>query len=275
MELSGIRFFVLDLDGTFYLGDHIYDFSLDFLRKVEETGRQYLFFTNNSSRSPMDYVKRLNGMGCSITRRQVMTSGDVMIAYLKKYYPGKSVYLLGTPALQESFREEGIALFDPWDSRRPQPDTIAAQDKARPDIVVVGYDKTLTYEKLVHACDYIRDGAVYLATHPDINCPVPGGFEPDCGAMCALISLSTGREPLVLGKPAAQTAEMVVDATGFAPEQVAFVGDRLYTDVATGVKNGCKGFLVLSGEATMADVEASDVKPDYIFRDLGEIAEHL
>lgn len=309
LDFSDIRLFVLDLDGTFYLGDRIFDFSLDFLRTLEETGREYMFFTNNSSRSPMDYVKRLNGMGCRITRRHIMTSGDIMIEYLRRYYPEKTVYLLGTPALEESFRQEGIRLFNTGGACGYRPDIeigadaainpdldsrsdavkksaagiMQAADKkcdvinkpARPDIVVVGFDKTLTYEKLVCACRYIREGAEYLATHPDINCPVPGGFDPDCGAMCALISLSTGRQPIVLGKPAAETVEMIVAKTGFKPWQIAFVGDRLYTDVAAGVRNGSRGLLVLSGEATMADVEASDVKPDGIYADLGDIGREV
>ncbi len=134
---------------------------------------------------------------------------------------------------------------------------------------------TLTYEKLERACTYIRDGADFLATHPDINCPTAEGFIPDCGAMCAAIALSTGKEPRYVGKPFAETVDMVLELTGIQRERVTFVGDRLYTDVKTGVNNGARGILVLSGEATMADLAESDVKPDAVFAGLGEMGEFL
>ena len=187
-----------------------------------------------------------------------MTSGDVTIAWLQANYPGKKIYLVGTPLLEESFREGGINLVN--------------ED---PDIVVIGFDTTLTYEKLERACTFIRNGAMFIATHLDINCPTEDGFIPDCGAMCALITKSTGVEPRYLGKPFAETADMVVRITGYKRENIAFVGDRLYTDVATGVKNGAKGFLVLTGEATMADVEVSEVKPTCIYESLLDISRYL
>lgn len=193
-------------------------------------------------------------MNCHITREQIMTSGDVTIRYLNTHHKGKAVYLVGTPALEASFREGSIPLT-----------------KEMPDIVVVGFDTTLTYEKLERACTYIREGALFLATHLDINCPVRGGFIPDCGAFCAAIQLSTGREPKFLGKPFPETDDMVLGHTGAEKHRAAFVGDRLYTDVATGVRNGAMGFLVLTGETRPEDVAASDVKPDATFESLQEM----
>ena len=171
--LEQTELFVLDMDGTFYLDTTILDGSLDFLREVERLGKRFVFFTNNSSKSPKTYMDKLAKMDCFITRNQIITSGDVMIQYLKTYYPDKTVYLMGTPDLEENFRENGIRLT-----------------KEMPDVVVIGFDMTLTYEKLERACTYIRNGAVFLATHLDINCPTKDGFIPDCGAMCAAISLS-------------------------------------------------------------------------------------
>ena len=260
--LKKIKYFVLDMDGTFYLGNKIIPGSLEFLKKVEETDRRFMFFTNNSSKSPSVYIQKLAGMNCFISREQIMTSGDVTIQYLKTYFPEKNVYLLGTDALTASFRESGINLTN--DSGQ------------NPDIVVVGFDTTLTYEKLSKTCTYIRNGAAFFSTHCDINCPTEDGFIPDVGSFNACISLSTGgKQPRYFGKPNLETVEMVVQRTGGRPEEIAFVGDRLYTDVATGVKNGSNGILVLSGEASMADVEKSDVKPDAIFENLAEIASLL
>ena len=179
--LEDTELFVLDMDGTFYLGSDILDGALDFLEAVERAGKRYIFFTNNSSTSPKLYIDKLAGMNCHISRDMIMTSGDVMIRYLKSKHPGESVYLLGTPALEENFREEGIDLFV---SER---DENAAMSHAIcekiPDIVVVAFDKTLNYEKLSNACVYIMKGAKFLATHLDINCPVKDGFIPDCGAI--------------------------------------------------------------------------------------------
>ncbi len=256
--LSEIELFVLDMDGTFYLGENMIDGSLDFIQKVKDTGRDFLFFTNNSSKSPKIYMEKLERMGCPIRRDQIMTSGDVTIEYLRTHHADKTVYLVGTPALQETFEEAGIKL---------------TQDM--PDIVVVAFDLTLTYEKLERACTYIRRGAAFFATHLDINCPTEDGFIPDCGAFCAAITLSTGVEPRYLGKPFPETVEMVLQRTGKQKEKIAFVGDRLYTDVATGVKNGATGILVLSGETKLDDVSASPVQPDGIFDSLLEMSHYL
>ena len=256
--LNKTELFVLDMDGTFYLGDRILDGALDFLKTVEETGRRYLFFTNNSSKSPKVYLEKLKGMNCIIGREQIMTSGDVMIQYLKSCYADCSVYLVGTPALEESFREEGIRLT-----------------QEMPDVVVIGFDLTLTYEKLERACTYIRNGAEFLATHLDINCPTEEGFIPDCGAFCAAISLSTGKQPRYVGKPFPETVEMILKKTGVDRDRIAFVGDRLYTDVATGVNNGAVGMLVLTGETKREDLEGSEVVPDGVYLSLKEMGELL
>lgn len=255
--LEKIKLFVLDMDGTFYLSDGLIPGSLEFLDMVKNSGREWIFFTNNSSKDKQLYVEKVAKMGLTITKDQIMTSGDVTIRFLNENYGGKSVYLVGTPPLERSFVEGGVRLTNGTDEV--------------PDIVVLAFDMTLTYEKLERACTYIRNGATYIATHPDINCPVTGGFIPDCGAMIACVNLSTGKTPRILGKPNKETMDMVVSATGYKPEEIAFVGDRLYTDVATGVKNGGVGLLVLSGEATEEDIKTSDVKPDGVYQNIYEI----
>jgi len=258
INLNDIKLFVLDMDGTFYLGDKIFDGSLGFLEKVKETGREFIFFTNNSSKAPENYIEKLKKMNCIISRKDIMTSGDVTIEYLKVHHQDSNVYLLGTKELEKSFREEGINLVE-----------------ENPDIVVVGFDMTLTYEKLEKACTYIRKGAKFIATHLDVNCPTEEGFIPDCGAICAAIKLSTGIEPEFMGKPLGRTVEMIEQRTHYNREEIAFVGDRLYTDVATGVNNQSMGILVLSGETTLADIEKSEITPNFIYPSLKEIGEDL
>ena len=269
--LKDIELFVLDMDGTFYLGNNIIDGALDFLEAVKNAGKRYMFFTNNSSTNSDKYIEKLAGMNCFIKKDQIMTSGDVMIRFLKSNYEGKSVYLLGTKPLEDSFLEAGIELFNRDNEDALKPDNL---DK-RPDIVVVGFDKTLDFRKLSNACTYIREGALFLATHLDINCPMPNGFIPDCGAICKAIELSTGKQPRFVGKPYKETVDMIVYATKVPREKIAFVGDRIYTDVATGVNNGAKGILVLTGECQLSDVEKSEVKPDGIYNSICEMGKLL
>ena len=144
-----------------------------------------------------------------------------------------------------------------------------------PDVVVMSFDTTLTYEKISQACTFIRNGAKFLATHMDLNCPTEDGFIPDCGAMCAMIEASTGVKPKYLGKPFIETVDMIKLITGRENDELAFVGDRLYTDIATAVNNGITGILVLSGETSPQDVEKSDVKPDFVFDSLETIGRVL
>ena len=256
--LKAKKLFVLDMDGTFYLGDRPIEGSLGFLEKLKETGREFLFFTNNSSKSSAFYKKKLAGMGCFVDESTVVTSGDVTIKYLKENYPGAGVYLVGTELLEESFEKSGIRFTED-----------------RPDIVVLSFDMTLTYEKMTKACSFIRNGALFLATHLDLNCPTEDGFIPDCGAMCAMVEVSTGVKPKYLGKPFRETVDMIKLITGKKDEELAFVGDRLYTDIATGVKNGITGILVLTGETELKDIENSEVQPDFIFESLAALGEAL
>ena len=255
---------MLDLDGTFYLGDRLLPNSLRFIDRLRETGRRFLFFTNNASKTPDRYIEKLAGMGLKISRSEILSSGDVCIDYLKEHYDGASVYLMGTEALRCEFEANGVSLVGGGDTVEKVP-----------DVVVCSFDTELTYHKLERACTFIRNGSVFLSTHEDINCPTETGFIPDSGAMCAAVALSTGREPKYLGKPHKETLEKILKVTGYSKEEIAFVGDRLYTDIACGVNNGVTGLLVLSGETKLEDLPASPVKPDAVFSDLGEIADLL
>ena len=253
--LQKIRLFVLDLDGTVSLGDRLLPGAAEMITRARSLGRRILFFTNNTSRSPLEYVERLNRMGLAVTRADILTAGDVTVHYLRQHHPDARVFLLGVPALRESFAAGGIRLVE--------------ED---PDLVVAGFDKTLTYERLEKACVFLRRGAGFLATHPDINCPTEAEPIPDCGAICAAITASTGRTPRCLGKPAAETVELVEAVSGLRRESIAFVGDRLYTAVACGTRNGALGILVMTGETTPDMLAESSFSPDAVFPSLGAMA---
>lgn len=254
-KIQEIKSFVLDMDGTIYLGNDLFDFTKDFLKTVEETGRNYYFFTNNSSKSQQAYIDKLAGMGIDITPDQMMISSHVMIHYLKQNHPGASIYVVGTPSLIEEFKSFDMPLVE--------------ED---PDIVVLGFDTTLTYEKLAKACHYVRGGCIYYGVNPDWNCPIEGGdFIPDCGSMAKLIEASTGRFPEFFGKPSRHTLDYIIEATGGNPGEIAIVGDRLYTDITVADGSDVTSILVLSGESKKEDVASSDVKPDFIVDTLEDI----
>jgi len=255
-ELESVRCFALDMDGTFYLGGRLLEGSLEFLARVKETGRRFVFLTNNSSKSRIAYMEKLKGMGVTVSKDELVTSGQAMTVYLNKHYSGKSVFLLGNPVLAEEFAEAGITLV---------------QDK--PDVVVTAYDTTLDYRKMCMVCDYVRAGLPFLATHPDFNCPVENGYEPDIGAIHAFIEASTGRRPdRIIGKPYADIMDCALSQSGSTPEETVMVGDRLYTDIAiTGYVPGLRSALVLTGESTREDIPGAEVSPDMLFGGLKDI----
>jgi HAD superfamily hydrolase (TIGR01450 family) len=258
-SLSGVACFLLDMDGTFYLGNQILDGSLQFLEKVKSTGRQALFLTNNSSKSAEVYVEKLTHMGVADPFLRVLTSGQATAQYVLKQYPGKAAYVLGTQQLRDEFIASGIKI-----------------DEQNPAIVIIGYDTTLDYAKMTRVCDLVRAGLPYIATHPDFNCPTETGFAPDIGAIIAFIEASTGRRPdEIIGKPYRGIVEEAMRVTGLQASQLAMVGDRLYTDIAMASAHGMLGILVLTGEAAEGDLVSSPVKPDLVFNRLSDMIEYL
>lgn len=253
-DLSNVRLFLLDMDGTFYLGNRLLPGSLSFMNYLAETGRDHLFLTNNSSRNSGYYAQKLTRLGWAAQPEEILTAGEATALYLKGEKAAARVYLLGTPDLESEFAAHGFVLTD-----------------QSPDYVVLGFDMTLTYEKLVKACDFIRAGVPFIATHPDLNCPTETGYIPDCGAMIALITASTGVSPKVIGKPNREIIDAMFRKKPVAQSQVAMVGDRLYTDIVMGHNAGVKTILVLSGEAKQEDIPAAPVKPDLVMAGLGAL----
>ena len=255
-----IRGFLLDMDGTVYLGTRLLPGALEFLAYTRDVGIPRLFLTNNSSKDRDAYAAKLNSLGIEATPDDIFTSGEATARYLRARWPeGTPIALFGTPELERTFRQFGF--------------TLTIDD---PALVVLGYDKTITYEKLVVLCDLVRAGLPYIATHPDYNCPVEGGFEPDIGAMMALVEASTGRKAdVIIGKPHAPIVEMAADKLGLPVEALCMVGDRLYTDIAMGQTAPLHTALVLSGETRRDDLAASPFVPDYVFENLGELLEAI
>lgn len=262
MELENKKVFLLDMDGTIYLGNELIEGSIDFLNKLKDTGRDYLFLTNNASRNKDLYVEKLKNLNIDVDREKIFTSGEATTIFLKKQKPNARIFLLGTEALEEEFLREGFILEKERDQNI--------------DFVVLSFDTTLTYEKVWTACDYLSKGIDYVATHPDFNCPLPEGkFMPDAGAIAAMIEASTGRIPKVIGKPNKETVDSIIEKYGFSKDEIIMVGDRLYTDIKMGEISNISTALVLSGETTLEDYDNSDIKADLILNSVKDFIELL
>jgi HAD superfamily hydrolase (TIGR01450 family) len=266
--LKNKNFLIFDMDGTIYLGESPLPNAVRFIEKLnEDKNKKVVFFTNNASRDTEYYLQKLKNLGFP-ENIEVLTSADVLIKFLKNHRHKQKIYLLGTPHLESMFLRENIIL------------TNSTEEK--PDIVVTSFDTTLTYDKLERACTFIREGAQWLTTHPDVNCPVENdgyiGYIPDCGAINALISVSTGEPlPKAFGKPNGEVIDMLEEIYGEKRGNMAIFGDRLYTDIALGKKNGVTAVLLLTGEGTLEDADnlPDDLKPDLIFKDLFECEKYF
>ena len=257
--LHGLRLFVLDMDGTFYLGDRALPGSLDFLDVLKSRGGRHLFLTNNSSRTGAAYVARLQGMGVQARREDVLTSADATRELLLREGQYQRLFLIATPEVSQEFREAGFDL-----------------DDESPEAVVLTYDTTLDYPKMKALCLHLRKGLPYVATHPDINCPSPDGPLPDIGAFMALVETSTGRRPdRIVGKPDASFLRVAMSRGGGTPRTTIMIGDRLYTDIRCGLNAGVLTGLVLTGETTEQMLRDSSTQPDFVFESLGQLADML
>lgn len=255
-KLTKIKCFLMDMDGTIFLGNRLLPGVQEWLDYLEENEIAYYFLTNNSSRSRIEYAEKLGRMGLDIPAEKIFTSGEATAIYLERTHPEASLYVVGTPPLENEFQRHGFTL---------------AESEA--DVAVLGFDTTLTYKKLWQLCDLIVAGKPYIATHPDINCPTEDGFKPDIGAMIELVAASTGRRPdVIVGKPNAPIVNALADKTGFPIEEHIMVGDRLYTDIALG-EWGITTALVLSGESKAEDLVGSQYRPDFVVQDIAEMAQ--
>ena len=260
--IRNIKLFLFDQDGTLYLGNQLYPFTIPMLNKLKETGRRYMFMTNNSSKSVADYIKKLEKMGITATREDFITSSQATAYYLKKYHPGKTLYVCGTKSLIAELESEGFR-------------TTTDLDKV--ECVVMGFDTELTFQKLEDVSKLLltRKELPYIATNPDLVCPTEYGSVPDCGSVCEMIYTATGRRPVVIGKPSSLMPELAMEHTGYKKEETAVVGDRIYTDVKSGLNAGITGILVLSGETTPEILAASQDKPHLVLQDCSDILSAL
>jgi HAD superfamily hydrolase (TIGR01457 family) len=247
------------MDGTFYLGEQLLAGAIQFIDLLHQQGCDYLFLTNNSSKDSQQYVEKFARLGLPVSRDKIMTSGEATAIHVLRQRSGARVYVVGTEALENEFRTRGFVLTDEV-----------------PEFAILGFDTTMTYNKMWKLCDLVRAGVQYIATHPDYNCPTETGFMPDIGAMIAFVKASTGREPdLIVGKPNSLLVKYAAERTGIPVSAMCMIGDRLYTDIALGAAAGIPTILVLSGETRAHEITDSPFQPTYIFQDIQAVGDYL
>ena len=256
-DLKDITLFLLDMDGTVNLGYDPIDGAKEFLETLKEQGKNYIFLTNNSSKSASDYVEKMRSLGFPCESENVFTSGMAAGMFFEENKKGSKVYVCGTKSLKNELKNYDVDMSE------------SGEDA---DTVLLGYDTELDYKKIRTVCDLLDGGADYYATNIDMVCPIEGGrYLPDCGSFADMFEQAVKRRPRFLGKPDRTMIDIIAKAQGVPYENIAMVGDRIYTDVKTGINAGVTSVLVLSGETTMEDYKKSDVKPDYILDSVKDI----
>jgi len=252
---------LLDMDGTIYEDNDVFPCTLPFLQALKENGARYVFLTNNSSKSVEDYIAKVNRMGIEADRNNFFTSTQATVEYLDENYPGALVYAQGTRSFVKELRDSGIRVTE--------------EDEEGIDVCLVGYDTELTYQKLTTTCHVLKRDVAYIAANLDFVCPEVGGFLPDCGSMCIGIRYATGKSPKVMGKPEPTMIYTACRRFKTDKSKAVLVGDRLYTDIASGNNAGITTICVLSGEATEEDLKTTEFTPSFVLKDVGEVTKLL
>jgi HAD superfamily hydrolase (TIGR01450 family) len=260
LSLVGKRLFLLDMDGTIYLSERLFDGAAEFLQTVKAMGGRWVFLTNNSSRGTDAYIAKMARLGIETAPEDFLTSADAAIRYLKSLEDDLCWYVCGTASLKGQLRDAGIRV---------------AEGREEAEGVLLGYDTELTYAKLEDCCILLGRGVPYVATHPDPVCPTWYGSAPDCGSVMEMLRTCTGRSPRVIGKPKPDMALMAMEKFGVSPAETCLMGDRIYTDIACGVNAGIDTIFVLSGEGTREDIEKYGVVPTWIYADVAAVLNEL
>lgn len=251
------KLWLLDMDGTIYEENSLFDGTIDFFSRIVQSGGKYAFITNNSSKSIKDYINKVNSLGITADKSNFFTASHATVLYLKEHYPGLKVYCQGTKSLISELKESGINVTENIE-----------EDVA---VVLVGFDTELTSDKLKKTCYLLGKSLPFVATNCDLRCPVDFGYIPDCGSICQMLTNATNKKPVFIGKPEPTMIELAMKKFGFSNNETVVVGDRLYTDIASGNNAGVTSVCVLTGEATLNDIHDSPIKPSFTFESVKDI----
>ena len=259
--IKNLKLYLFDMDGTLYIGNRLFDFTEDLLKAIKSNGAKYMFMTNNSSKSVSAYIEKLKKLGIDACYDDFITSSQATAYYLKKHYPNSNLYVCGTNSLKEELEKEGFTV---------------TEKQEETECIVMGFDTELTFKKLSDISEMLNTRELpYIATNPDYVCPTEFGSVPDCGSVCDMIFNSTGKKPVVIGKPEPLMPLLAMEKTGCKPQETAVIGDRIYTDIKSGINAGAVSILVMSGETTEEILKKSQDNPDIVFDSGKDILEIL
>lgn len=259
--LKNKKLFLFDMDGTIYNDDILFEGTIDLFNQIKKQGGNYIFITNNSSKSVKEYIEKLSKMGIEVNYDNFFTSTQASIYYLNKKYPNEKIYCMGTKSFIKELCDSNINV------------TEEITDGAK--VVLIGYDTELNYNKLIDLCKMLCLNVDYIATNPDLVCPTKFGFVPDCGSIAQIIYNATKRNPIFIGKPESTMIDLVMQKFNATKEETVVIGDRLYTDILSGLNAGVLSICVLTGEATKEDIINGKIKPDLTINSINDIYLYL
>jgi HAD superfamily hydrolase (TIGR01450 family) len=252
------RGWLLDLDGTVYLGERLIPGAAEAIRALRDAGRRVAFLSNKPLETRDEYALKLTRLGVPAEPDAVINSSLVLARHLRALDPGAPVYVIGEPPMLAEMRAHGFDVRDDADVRW----------------VVIAFDRTFTYAKLDTALQAVRRGARLIATNPDRTCPVEGGEIPDCAGMIAAVEAVTGKTvEAIVGKPSPIMLKVALAALGVAAGDAVIVGDRIETDITMGKRLGLRTILVLSGVTRPDDPRIALLAPDHVIRSIHELVE--
>jgi len=260
-KLSDIKGLIIDLDGVLWRGRTFLDGVPEFFSFLRTNSMPFLLVTNNSTTTPKSVVDRIAGAGTQIDPAEVLTSTHATVDYLQDRFPsGTSLYFIGEDALMGALSAAGFRLHDSADGVRA---------------VVMGFDREISWAKMAEASFAIQSGALFVATNADLSFPMERGQAPGAGAFIKAVQLTTGVEPIIIGKPEPRLFDLARERLDLAAEQILAIGDRIETDILGAQRAGIATGLLLTGVTSEDFAAASDIKPDWIFDDLPSLTREL
>ena len=253
--LKSKRGFICDMDGVIYHGSRLLEGSKGFVDWLKSEGKQFLFLTNSSARSPRELHQKLMHLGIEVGEDHFITSGMATAHFIASQCPGGRVFAIGDSGLYQALYEAGLSI-----------------DESQPDYVVVGETRSYSYEKIETAILLVLAGAKLIGTNPDLTGPTERGIGPACRALIAPIEMSTGRQAYFIGKPNPLIMRHARQILGCERHETVIIGDRMDTDIIAGIESGIDTVLVLSGITKETDLDRYPYKPHYILQDVSEIA---
>jgi NagD protein len=249
-----MKSYVLDMDGVLYRGNQLIPGAREFIERLQTSGHPFLFLTNNSQRTPLDFQRKLKRMGLEVAEEHFFTSAMATASFLQTQRPGGSAYVIGEAGLTHAMYQAGYSLTE-----------------VDPDYVVLGDTPSYDYAKIVTAVKLILGGARFIATNPDVSGPQEEGIHPACGALAAPIERVTGQMAYYVGKPNPLMMREALRRLDAHSEDSVMIGDRMDTDVLSGLGAGMRTVLVLTGVTSREEVDKFSYQPHQIAETLADV----